>query len=191
MVWRGALKTNSNRTKLLQVTKGRDWADVRGVTWNGQDVSPESDSLPMAERCKYKFVLQTEDRSYSGRGKYLQNCHSVYIAPKLEWVEPHHPALVSTGPNQNFVEVEQDFSDLEQKVQAILSDKDYAKRIADNGVTVFRDRYLTPAAQACYGRHMFKAWADISFQPNGWENTKDSNGNEVQKLRGTAFETFA
>lgn len=190
-VWRGTFKTNKNREKLLQVSKGKDWADIREVTWRGQHMSPESDPLPMVEHCKYKFVLQTEGRSYSGRGKYLQNCRSVYIAPKSEWIEPHHSALVPSGPNQNFVEVERDFSDLEQKVQALLNDEDYAKRIADNGVAVFRDRYLTPAAQACYWRYMFKTWAEISFEPDGWERTKDSKGNDIQKLRGTAFETFA
>lgn len=191
VVWRGALETNKNRKKLLQVTKGRDWADIRGVTWRGRHVTLESDPRPMAEHCKYKFVLQTEGRSYSGRGKYLQNCHSVYIAPKPEWIEPHHSALVPSGPNQNVVEVERDFSDLEQKIQALLSNDDHAKRIANNGVAVFRDRYLTPAAQACYWRYMFKTWADISFEPDGWESTKDAKGNVIQKLRGTAFETFA
>lgn len=71
VVWRGASETNKNRKKLLQVTKARDWADIRRVIWKGQHVTSESDPLPMAEHYKYKFVLQTEGRSYSGRGKYL------------------------------------------------------------------------------------------------------------------------
>lgn len=77
------------------------------------------------------------------------------------------------------MEVERNFSDLEQKIQALLSDKDQAKRIADNGAAIFRDRYLTPAAQACYWRYMFNAWADISFDPEGWESVKDAKGNVI------------
>lgn len=105
---------------------------------------------------------------------------------KRSWVEPHHALLVSSGPDQNFVEVEKDFSDLEEKVNELLKDQRKAQRIAQKGVEVFRDRYLTPAAQACYWREMIRGWASISFEPERWED--GSKGN--RRPRGTPFETF-
>ena len=79
--------------------------------------------------------------------------------PKRAWIEPHHALLVSSGHKQNFLEVEQDFSDLEKKVLDLLQDQERAQLIAQNSIETFRDRYLTPAAQAYYWRQMIMSWA--------------------------------
>jgi hypothetical protein len=108
------------------------------------------------------------------------------ITHKAEWVEPHSHLYISSGPNQNVVEVERDFSDLEAKVQDLLRNPERAKTIVKNSVATFRDRYLTPAAEACYWRELFLSWADVSFQPDPWE--VDEGGEE--RIRGVPFETF-
>lgn len=106
---------------------------------------------------------------------------------KRTWIEPHHSLLVSSGPGQNFVEVEDDFSNLEREVLALLADPERARRISQNGIETFRDRSLTPASQACYWRQVVKGWAQISFVPAGWE--AEPVGNR-RKIRGVPFETF-
>jgi hypothetical protein len=78
---------------------------------------------------------------------------------KSEWIEPHQSVLVPSGADQNFVQVERDFSDLESKIQQLLQDTELAKTIAQNSAKTFRDRYLAPAAQACYWRHLIRSWA--------------------------------
>jgi hypothetical protein len=55
---------------------------------------------------------------------------------------------------------------------------------------VFRDRYLTPAAQACYWRKLFNAWATVGFEPELYRTVKDKQGKVWRKSRGTPFETF-
>jgi hypothetical protein len=124
-------------------------------------------------------------RSYSGRGKYLLNCESVTIMHKSEWIEPHQSVLVPSGPDQNFVQVERDFSDLESKIQQLLHDSQLAKTIAQNSAKTFRDRYLTPAAQACYWRQLIRSWAEVSFRPKPWVLIDGK-----KQLRGVPFETF-
>jgi hypothetical protein len=124
---------------------------------------------------------------YSGGGKYLHNCNSVIIMNKKTWVEPHHALLVASGPKQNFVEVEKDFSDLEEKVSELVKDQDKARSVAENSVATFRDRYLTPAAQVCYWRRIIKSWAEVSFEPEQWE---DGPAGTTKKMRGISFETF-
>ncbi|KAH7114504.1 DUF821 domain-containing protein [Dendryphion nanum] len=187
LLWRGSAKTNSVRADLLRVSKGKIWADVHDVQWkNRTDVGEEESPVAIPEHCDYQFLIQTEGRSYSGRGKYLLNCRSVVFIHKQEWIEPHHALLVSFGPDQNFVEVERNFSDLEVKVEELLKDPDRASKIAENSVATFRDRYLTPAAQACYWRQLLRSWADVSFDPQGWEIL-----NGRKKVRGVPFETFA
>lgn len=71
----------------------------------GNPESVKNDLLTMADYCRYKFLAHAEGCSYSGRLKYLQACNSVIVAHKLDWVQHHHPLMVSEGLEQNFVEV--------------------------------------------------------------------------------------
>ena len=62
-----------------------------------------------------------------------------------------------------------------------------AERIADNAVRTFRDRYLTPAAESCYWRHLVRQYASVlDFEPVLFATGRDG------KLtpRGTPFETW-
>lgn len=186
VLWRGAAKTNKVRSDLLKVTRNKDWADVHDMHWkNRTDVGNGEKVIPIVDHCNYQYLIHTEGRSYSGRGKYLLNCRSVSFIHKREWIEPHHAALISSGPEQNFVEVERDFSDLEAKVKELINDPERAITIANNSAATFRDRFLTPAAQACYWRQLFKSWAEVSFTPEGWEIVDGK-----RKVRGVPFESF-
>jgi hypothetical protein len=104
---------------------------------------------------------------------------------KAEWIEPHHKLLVPSGPAQNFVQVERDFSDLETKIQELMRDPQRAEMIVKNSLETFRDRYLTPAAQTCYWREMIREWADVSARPDAWVVVGGR-----KKLKGTPWETF-
>ena len=84
------------------------------------------------------------------------------------------------------MEVERDFSDLVEKTEYYLNHKEEAERIAKNGVKTFRERYLTTAAEACYWRALIQGWAEVSFEPRGFEEGIDGR----QKMRGMRFENF-
>lgn len=168
LVWRGAPLVPV-RHALVAHTRGRTWADVKALDWHNH-AALERDRLAMEDHCRYKFVAHTEGNSYSGRLKYLQNCRSVVVAHKLEWIQHHHHLLVASGPHQNFVEVERDWSDLEAAMRHLLRDDAEARRIADNSVRMFRERYLTSAAEACYWRKLIVGWAaasDFEVHPRG------------------------
>ncbi|EPS41153.1 hypothetical protein H072_4939 [Dactylellina haptotyla CBS 200.50] len=181
IVWRGATLKLPVRLALLDRTNEAEWADVKALDW-GNPESKEHDLLSMSDHCHYRFVAHTEGHSYSGRLKYLQQCRSVVIAHELEWVQHYHSLLVSEGPNQNYVVCKRDFSDLEDVIKDLRANPKKAKRIADNSVKTFRDRYLTPAAEACYWRKFIKAWRSVSFEPK----LLDEAGN----FRGVPIESF-
>ena len=63
--WRGAVKTNQEiRGALMNVTTGKDWADVQEVTWKSRlSVSDGSNAIPIAEHCKYQFLVHTEGKN--------------------------------------------------------------------------------------------------------------------------------
>ncbi|KAF7590049.1 hypothetical protein BBP40_003302 [Aspergillus hancockii] len=104
----------------------KDWEDVREVEW--------------------------KSRSHSASLKYRQACRSVIIIHTLQYIQHHHYLLISSRSYQRYVQVEHDISDLPRKMQELLDDLIKAQQIADNSLRVFRDRYLTPAAEACYWR---------------------------------------
>lgn len=84
------------------------------------------------------------------------------MAHQLQYIQHHHYLLVSSGPEQNYVEVERDFSDLPKRMDELLKNPAKAERIANNSVETFRERYLTPAAEACYWRALWEGWAEVS-----------------------------
>ena len=111
------------------------------------------------------------------------------VIHKLQWIQHHHYLLVSKGPNQNFVEVERDFSDLEAVMDHLTTHPEEARRIADNSVRTFRERYLTPAAEACYWRALIRGWATVSFEPQKYEVNPVTG--VLGEPRGMRFENFA
>ena len=110
------------------------------------------------------FLLHTEGRSWSGRLKYILNCDSVPIVHKLHWTTHYYGLLKPNGSDQNCIEVERDWSDLEEMVTYFLDHPDEAQRIADNAKAKFRDRNTTPAAEACYWRKMIRGYRSVLCQ---------------------------
>ena len=187
LVWRGSLATNPGvRSKLLKSAVGRSWASIRVIDWDDEN-DIRYNLLPIEDHCRYMFVAHTEGRSFSGRGKYLLNCRSVTISHPLEWREAHHGALVSSGPETNYIEVKKDFSDLSTKVDYLIDNPQVAEQIANNAVRTFRDRYLTPAAESCYWRHLVRRYADVSdFEPVLFSRNRDGK----KSARGVPYETW-
>ena len=104
----------------------------------------------------------------------------------MQYIQPHHYLLVSSGPLQNYVEVERDFSNLGSKMANLLDNPAKAAKIADSSVRVFRERYLTPAAEACYWRALWRAYGNLS-EPAKLMHTR-SDGKVVK--RGLRYESF-
>lgn len=186
LLWRGISKLGHEiRDKLLSVTEKKPWADVKSLDQDGQQ-SMQTDYKTMPEFCDYKYLAQAEGNAHSGHLKYLQMCRSVVVSHKLDWIQHHSHLLRSSGSQQNFVEVERDWSDLEGKMKWLRKHDKDAQRIADNNVETFRERYLTQAAEVCYWRRLIQEWAKASdFEP---EFFTEKNGKKVQ--RGLSAETF-
>ncbi len=71
---------------------------------------------------------------------------------------------------------------------ALIRDQEKSRRIAAESARIFRDRYLTPAAEACYWRKMFQTWKSVmAFEPKKYETL----GNGTKVRRGVSWERFA
>ncbi|RDW72790.1 hypothetical protein BP6252_06697 [Coleophoma cylindrospora] len=186
LIWRGALaRAPKLRRALLDASKDKSWSDVEVLVESESDVS--GNYMSAADQCNYMFVAHAEGRSYSGSLKYRQICDSVVIIHKMQWIQHSHYLFVASGPDQNYVEVERDFSDLDAVMEHFISHPEEAQRIADNSIRTFRERYLTMAAEACYWRSLLKAWSSVSFEPDKFD--QESRG-PARKSRGMRFENF-
>lgn len=165
LFWRGAVMGLKLRENFLKTAAGKPWADVMALTWREKE-SMANDLKSMPEHCQYKYLAHTEGNSYSGRLKYLQSCKSVVVAHKMDWIQHYHPLMRSSGPEQNYVEVQRDYSDLEEKISWLESNSESAEKIALNSMRLFRERYLTAAAEACYWRKLIRGWSTVSFAPD-------------------------
>lgn len=114
-VWRGVTHLNPHiRESLVHTAEGKSWGDVKIC-----DIyAPETKKycITQDQHCQYKFPIHTEGYTYSGRLKYLQLCNSAPVVHHLKWIEHHHGLMRASGPNQNYIQVENDWSDLERKV---------------------------------------------------------------------------
>jgi hypothetical protein len=134
--------------------------------------------------CRVLIALSHLGRSYSASLKYRQACNSVIVAHKLQYIQHHHYLLVPDGPNQNYIEVERDFSDLASKIEPLLDDPSKAQRIANNSVRTFRERYLTKAAETCYWRQLFDGYGNV------WNSSVPMWSDVYQRERGLRYESF-
>ncbi len=184
LLFRGASMNAGVRTALNEQSKDKPWADVRLIKWSEADDTMHELKSP-DEHCQYKYLAYVEGVSYSGRMKYLQMCRSVMVSHSMHWQVHVSHLLKSSGPDQNYVEVKDDFSNLDETMKELLADDAKAKRIADKQTEVFRDRYLTPAANVCYWRRLIHAWREISFEPDFY---KMENG--VKVWRGVPIESW-
>ncbi|KAL1987612.1 hypothetical protein VTN96DRAFT_3212 [Rasamsonia emersonii] len=181
LVWRGKPSFAPKlRRALIEAARNKPWDDVRQVDWY-----QKTNVIGMEDHCNYKFIAHVEGRSYSAGLKYRQACRSVIVIHKLQFIQHHHYLLVSEGPRQNYVEVERNFTDLPEKMDALLQNPEMAERIANNSVKTFRERYLTQAAEACYWRALFEGYATVFANRNVtlWSERD-------RKERGLRYESF-
>lgn len=184
LLWRGALMDLPTRKRLMEVTKDKPWADVKELHWHDRE-STDADLKTIEEHCTYRYLMHVEGNSYSGRLKYLQNCASVIIAPPLKWIQHHHHLMNHTGPEQNFVQVDDGMDELQTTIDFLRNNPERAEAVARKNVETFRERYLTPAAEVCYWRALVRSWARVSFEPELWE---EKGGKRV--LRGVPVESY-
>ncbi|KAI2620334.1 hypothetical protein GGS26DRAFT_601731 [Hypomontagnella submonticulosa] len=85
-VWRGTTWFNNARAgrlrhDLVNVARGKPWADVEPLAANG------SNALAIEDFCAYRYVVYTEGVTYSGRFQYHQRCASVVLSPPVAWMQ--------------------------------------------------------------------------------------------------------
>jgi len=200
VIWRGSQDVGQGhdaREGLVHFTKNQRWSDVQTMKWsNKSDI--DANFLNVEDHCGYTYTAYTEGNTPSSRLNYLLNCHSVPLIHELEWTEHYSHLLLPGGNEQNYASLKRDCSDLPRKMKNLAESANLPRvqAIADNARQMFRERYLTPAAEACYWRALIRDWASVQgFEPEILEKRAiedDWWGGKRSKrtFRGAPFESY-
>lgn len=201
--WRGDALLGKGilpRESLLTVATGpgtEAWSDVKRTSF--WESGPEIGSIVSPpDHCRHKFLIHSEGVAYSGRSKFILACQSAVLMHALEWAQHFHPALISEAgsPDQNHILLPgRYFEHLPETMQSLIAEETSAtagltttgQRIAQNARRTLTDRYLTPAATACYVRAAlisYSAAMDRTSWPGG-QGPKLQEGGGVMPGAGT------
>ncbi|SPO26657.1 uncharacterized protein UTRI_03948_B [Ustilago trichophora] len=203
--WRGDALLGNNikpRESLLSVATGpstESWSDVKRTSfWEEGPSIGKIVSAP--EHCRHKFLIHSEGVAYSGRSKFILSCASTVVMHTLQWTQHFHPALISSpsSPDQNHILLTGTyFETLPATMQTLIREEtDSAsssglttgERIARNAKRTLTDRYLTPAATACYIRAALISYSN-TLDRSSWPNKQGPalvEGSGVKPGAGTS-----
>lgn len=210
--WRGEIFPAGNvmpRVSLVNVAMApgtESWSNVRRTSFwgTGPDIVPQ---VSPAEHCYNKFLLHSEGVSYSGRSKYLFGCKSAVVMHKLDWTQHFHPAIITdtSSPDHNAYELPgKYFEHLPETIKGLIAEEEERKaqgakdtvttgmKIANNAHRTLAQRYLTPAATACYFRAALISYASVMNRTT-WPGEKGATvkpGSGIKPGAGTQMGTL-
>lgn len=129
LVWRGACH-QPHRQFFVQHYHAHDLCDVGDVRDSAMGTPLHKPFMSIKEQLDYKFILSIEGNDVATNLKWIMSSNSVCFMtkPKFEtWFM--EGALV---PGKHFVEVKEDYSDLQDKITHYLNHPDEAKSIIIN-----------------------------------------------------------
>ncbi len=120
---------NPLRAALVASHGNSAFCDVGHVSRNFTEV-PAKDVLSPAQQFQYRYIISVEGCDVATNLKWIMASNSVCIMPR-----PRYETWFMEGrliPGHHYVEVRDDFSDLEEKIEALEADPMRAREIVAN-----------------------------------------------------------
>ena len=141
IVWRGAAY-QSHRLCFLKTCSDLSFIDAGNTARSKEnDIPYAKPKMSIKEQLKFKFILSLEGNDVATNLKWIMSSNSVCIMPR-----PKFETWFKEGslvPNYHYIEIKDDFSDIEEVYSKFRSDHEICKEILYNAHT-FVSRYLSP-----------------------------------------------
>ncbi len=127
-VWRGSMN-NPLRAALVSGHANSPFCDVGHVSRNLTEVPPKGELSPV-QQFAYRYIISVEGCDVATNLKWVMASNSVCIMPR-----PRYETWFMEGrliPDYHYVEVRNDFSDLQEKIEALEADPMRAREIVAN-----------------------------------------------------------
>jgi len=142
-IFRGKLgEAKRNRTLFMERWSGRtDLVDAASVNYIEEHPEWQKGKLTIGEHLNYKFIMSLEGNDVASNLKWVMSSNSIAISPRLNYETWFMEGKLV--PNYHFIEVKEDFSDLEERMNYYITHPDEAEQIirhAHEYVNQFRDK---------------------------------------------------
>ncbi|EHJ94238.1 glycosyl transferase family 90 [Vreelandella boliviensis] len=164
LVWRGACH-QPHRQYFIELYHGHQLCDVGDVRDNMIGSPLHKPFMNIKEQLDYKFILSIEGNDVATNLKWIMSSNSICFMtkPKFEtWFM--EGALV---PGKHYVELNEDYSDLQEKIIYYLANPDEAKRIIKNAnkyVKKFKDSGREKLISFLVMQKYFISFSDLDFK---------------------------
>jgi hypothetical protein len=130
VLWRGTAHT-APRDAFIERYHARPGFDVGQTNADdGADPARVKPFMSIPDQLQYKFIMSIEGNDVASNLKWIMSSNSVCFMPA-----PRNESWFMEGrliPGEHFVQVKDDFSDVEEKVRALLERPEESRRIIAN-----------------------------------------------------------
>ena len=119
-----------HRTKFLKMYIDHPMCNIGKINDDGKDPELIRDMMTIDEHLDYKFILCLEGNDVATNLKWVMSSHSLAVMPV-----PRYETWYMEGtlvPGFHFVEIKDDFSDLEERMEYYMTHTDEALEIINN-----------------------------------------------------------
>ena len=128
-VWRGDIRNNSNREYFVKNFHTSSLLDI-GQTSPKQDVPWMKSFMSINNQLDYKFIFCLEGKCISTNLYWAMSSNSVCVMPKPKFESWFMEGKLKNGVH--YIEVKDDFSDAEEKIEFYKNKNDKCMEIIDN-----------------------------------------------------------
>lgn len=125
-IWRGHAH-NPNRRALIQANIENPRVDAAQTNQNYEGIPPKQPFLTIPEQLKHKFIISIEGHDVATNLKWAMHSNSMVLTPKLVYETWFMEGTLNA--DEHFVEVNPDFSNINDKIDYYLTHPDKAKEI--------------------------------------------------------------
>ncbi|MCF7669368.1 MAG: lipopolysaccharide A protein [Verrucomicrobia bacterium] len=129
LVWRGKVKKDPRRT-FVRACHRLPSCDIGQTSRSSEQVPWQKPRLTIAEQLKYKFIASLEGNDVATNLKWIMSSNSLCFMPR-----PRYETWFMEGklqPGVHYVELADDFSDIEEKIDYYSRNTEEAGRIIHN-----------------------------------------------------------
>ena len=138
-IFRGKIACKDIRVQFVEKFFGNSRFDIGTIDL----IKPEwkSDKISIYDHLKYKYVIALEGNDVASNLKWIMSSNSIAVMPK-----PYYETWFMEGtlkPDNHYIEVKPDFSDLEEKMDYYTAHPDEAQAIINHAheyVEQFKDK---------------------------------------------------
>jgi hypothetical protein len=162
LVWRGKCgKDLSPREQFIEKFAGKPGFDVGHISKQHGQPEFQRPFMPVSEQLRYKFILSLEGIDVASNLKWIMSSNSITFSLPLKFETWFMEGTLI--PGVHYVELKDDFSDVEEKMEYYSNHPREAKEIVENA-NRYVEQFLDPAVERKISLLVFEKYLEKTGQ---------------------------